>query len=249
MKTTLGEKVDMSQTFVKGTRVPVTRVKVGPCVVTGVKTLEKDGYWAVQLGFGVKRINTFSKPLQGHLKGATKDNKAPFFMREVRLAKKTDMNVGDEVKVADIFSVGDVVSVSGVTKGKGFAGVVKRWGFGGLPQTHGTAKKGRSPGSIGRGTTPGRVLRGKKMPGRMGTDLVTVKNLVVVAIDPEKQEMLISGSIPGRRGTNLMVRRLRAGNLAELEEKTPVAQVHIEEDGQEGKSENVSTEATNEEKA
>ena len=225
LNTILGEKIEMGQTFIKGTRVPVTKIKVDTCVVTQIKTNNRDGYWAVQLGFGSKRIKNISKSMQGHLKGATNDKYAPFFMREARLVEEPTYKVGDKIKASDIFSAGDVVSVTGASIGKGFAGVVKRWGFSGLPRTHGTAKKGRSPGSIGRGTTPGRVLKGKKMGGRMGGNTTTIANLVVVAVKDNDNEILISGAVPGSRGSSLVIKKIRAGNLADLEEKTPVSQV------------------------
>jgi large subunit ribosomal protein L3 len=225
LNTILGEKVEMSQTFIQGTRVPVTKVKVGPCVVTQVKSQDKDGYWSVQLGYGSRKLKNITKAQQGHLKGAISDKKAPFFMREVKMTEKPEVAVGDKIVASTIFSEGDVIAVSGVTKGKGFAGVVKRWGFAGLPRTHGTAKKGRSPGSIGRGTTPGRVLKGKKMGGRMGGDLTTIKNLTIISVDDELGEVVLSGTIPGSRGTNLIITKIRAGKLSDLEEKTPVAQI------------------------
>ena len=190
----------MSQTFVEGTRVPVTVVKTPACTVTQIKTMDNDGYWGVQLGFGTKNTKNVTKPLQGHLKGAIKDNKAPRFLREVRLSEKPEIKVGDSVKVAEVFEEGDMVNVTGISKGKGFAGVVKRWGFAGGPKTHGQSDRHRAPGSIGQGTTPGRVWKGKKMGGRMGAETVTIRNLKVVKIDSENNEVLISGAIPGPNG-------------------------------------------------
>ena len=214
----------MSQTFVHGIRVPVTKVVAGPCVVTQVKNRDRDGYWSVQLGFGERKIKNLSKPLQGHLKGAIKNNKAPYYLREVRLKKEADVKVGDSVKASDIFKVGDVVSVTGISKGKGFAGVVKRWHFAGGPKTHGQSDRQRAPGSIGQGTTPGRVLKGKKMAGRMGMDRVTIKNIHIIFVDDEKNEITLSGPIPGHFGSKLMLTRISAGSLADLESQT-VAQV------------------------
>ena len=183
-----------------GVRHPVTRVKAGPCVVvwaTGSK---------VQLGFGERKLKNTTKPLQGHFKKVIKDNKAPRYTREV----KTDetLTVGSEIKASDIFLAKDTVSVSGVSKGKGFAGVVKRWGFAGGPKTHGQSDRQRAPGSIGQGTTPGRVLKGKHMAGRMGNEAKTIKNLKILAVDSENNEILISGPIPGPLGSLVVIKRL-----------------------------------------
>lgn len=199
----------MSQTFVGNTRVPVTLVKAGPCLVTQIKDQNKDGYWAVQLGFGEKKIKNVTKPMQGHLKGATKNKLAPRFLGEVKLSKEPKFTVGDEIKVSEIFGAGDLVSVTGVSKGKGFAGVIKRWGFKGGPRTHGQSDRQRAPGSIGQGTTPGRVHKGKKMPGRMGTQRVTIKNLKVVSIDADRDEMTISGPVPGPSKSLLIIKKLK----------------------------------------
>jgi len=219
----------MSQTFIHGIRVPITKVVAGPCVVTQVKNRDKDGYWAVQLGFGERKIKNISKPLQGHLKKSTnlqihKSTNFPRYLREVRLDKETDYKVGDSVKVSDIFKVGDVVAISGTSKGKGFAGVVKRWHFAGGPKTHGQSDRQRAPGAIGQGTTPGRVLRGKKMAGRMGMERVTIKNIHVISVDAEKNEIALSGPIPGSFGSYIILTRISAGSLKDLETEA-IAQV------------------------
>lgn len=235
----------MSHTFVEGTRVPTTAVLVGPCVVTQIKTLEKDGYWAVQLGFGAKRIKNVTKPLLGHLSGVIKDKKAPLFLREIRLSEASDFKVGDEIKLKDVFKKGDLVTVTGISKGKGFAGVVKRWGFAGGPKTHGQSDRQRAPGSIGQGTTPGRVLKGKKMGGRMGQDTVTVKNLIVVDIKPDEGVLYLSGPIPGSTGSLVSLTKTASGKLEELVEEVPQVQIQEGEEGgeasesgtQEGQSE------------
>ena len=218
MDTILASKGSMSQTFVEGRRVPVTKVVAGPCVVTQIKKEDKDGYWAVQLGFGEKRIKNITKPLQGHLKSLIKDKKAPRFLREVRLEKEPEYKVGDIIGASDIFNKGDVISVSGTSKGKGFAGVVKRWGFAGGPRTHGQSDRERAPGSIGQTTTPGRVFKGKKMAGRMGGERVTVKNLQIVSVDPETNEIEILGAVPGIKEGLLIVKRLSAGKLEGIQE-------------------------------
>ncbi len=219
----------MSQAFVEGTRVPVTWIKTGPCVVAQVKTLEKDGYWAVQLGFAEKRAKNVTKPLKGHLKDLVKDGKAPRFLREVRLETESDLKVGDVVKLTQIFRKGDVISVAGTSKGKGFAGVVKRHHFAGGPKTHGQSDRHRAPGSIGQGTTPGRVLKNKKMAGRMGSDRVTVKNLIVVDIDKEKELIAVSGPVPGVPGGLLEIKKLKSGSLEDLVEEVPEVVEQVEE--------------------
>jgi large subunit ribosomal protein L3 len=215
-KTVLGSKGKMGQTYVSGTRVPVTCVAVTPSVVTQVKTNEKDGYWGIQLGFGNKRIKSTSKPLQGHLKKTSTKEFSPKFLREIRLESQGEANVGDQVKASDIFKVGDKIAVKGVSKGKGFAGVVKRWHFAGGPKTHGQSDRQRAPGSIGQTTTPGRVFKGKRMAGRMGGDGVTVKNLHVISIDAEKNEMFVSGVVPGKFGDLLRITRISEGSLKDL---------------------------------
>jgi len=194
----LGKKIGMTQAFIKNRRVPVTVVKAGPCVITQVKKKNKDGYNAVQLGFGDKKAKNTTKPLRGHLKKVKNNNTYPRFIREIRLESTSEAKVGDEVKVSDIFSEGDDVTVTGTSKGKGFAGVVKRWGFAGGPRTHGQSDRQRAPGSIGQGTDPGRVWKGKKMAGRMGGERKTVKGLKIVSVNPKKNELMISGPIPGR---------------------------------------------------
>lgn len=198
LKAILGIKGETSQRFTQdGTRIPVTRIKAGPCYVVYIMRKEKNGYDAIQLGWGEKKMTKVSKPLQGHLRGA-KLKGAPRFLQEIRLEKPTDkLKVGDQIKIADVFQPGDEVKVTGWSKGKGFTGVVKRWGFKGGPRTHGQSDRERAPGSIGQGTDPGRVWKGKKMPGRAGGNKVTVKGLMVVAIDEKNDELLIKGLVPG----------------------------------------------------
>ncbi|KKU09341.1 MAG: 50S ribosomal protein L3 [Candidatus Woesebacteria bacterium GW2011_GWB1_45_5] len=224
INTILGSKQGSSQTFVEGFRIPVTKVTAGPCVVTQIKKMDRDGYWAIQIGFGTKRIKVTSKSLQGHLKSTSKDNKYPRHLREIRTDKEPEVKVGDEIKVSDIFRPGDVISVTGTSKGKGFAGVVKRHHFRGGPRTHGQSDRERAPGSIGQTTTPGRVYRGKRMAGRMGGERVTVKNLHIITVNPETNEVEISGQIPGSTGSLVSIRKIKSGSLKELE-KEVVAQV------------------------
>jgi len=147
---------------VKGFRVPLTWVKLRSAIVTAIKEEEKDGYWAVQLGFGQGGKKKLKKSVAGHLKPVAKPGASPLYLREVRFEKKPDLKVGDTFDPLAVFKVGDLVSVAGVGKGKGFAGVVKRWRFAGGPKTHGQSDRWRAPGSIGQGTTPGRVYKGKK---------------------------------------------------------------------------------------
>jgi|GEM_PF-79123 len=199
----LGQKVGMTQIYSKdGKVVPVTVVEAGPCVVIQKKTDEADGYSALQLGFGKgKNIN---KPAMGHFKAANPES-APRFLREVREKESGSFNVGEKINV-DVFKAGDVVKVTGESIGKGFAGTVKKWHFGRGPMTHGS-KSHRIPGSIGAGTTPGRVYKGRKMPGRMGGEKVTQKNVKVVDVDADKNLLLLKGAVPGKKGSFLVIRK------------------------------------------
>ena len=149
----------------------------------------------------------------------------PRFLREVRLDSEPEFKVGDIISVSDVFKKGDVIAITGTSKGKGFAGVVKRWGFHGGPRTHGQSDRERAPGSIGQGTTPGRVLKGKKMAGRMGGDRVTVKNLIVVDVDKEAGLIAVSGPVPGVPGGLLIIKKLAEGSLEELVEEAPQVEI------------------------
>lgn len=198
MKFILGKKVGMTQIFDKdGQVIPVTVVEAGPCVVTQIKTKDKDGYQAVQIGF--EKI-TKPKKIKKTMKG-----KEFNFLREFRVENSEINNykAGQEIKVS-VFKEGDTVKVSGISKGKGFQGAVKRWGFSGREATHGVKHEHRTLGSVGA-TTPQRVLKGKKMPGRTGAKRVTVKNLKVVKVDPENNLLAIKGAVPGGRGTLLEI--------------------------------------------
>ncbi len=202
MKFILGTKEEMTQVFTdKGEVVPVTAVQTGPLTVTQVKTKEKDGYTAVQVGFGSRKATRVSKPMKGHLKDL-----GPFrVLREFRVLDG-EWKTGDSI-LPTVFTEGDTVVVSGITKGKGFQGVVKRHGFKGGPRSHGQKHSEREAGSIGGGgRAGGRVAKGMRMPGRMGADRVTVKNLKVVSIDAEAGVFYIKGAVPGRRGTLLEIR-------------------------------------------
>ena len=197
----LGKKIGMTQIFREDGRVvPVTVIEAGPCVVTQVKTLESDGYEAVQLGFGdVKRRN---KPQAGHLK----NSKLSRCLREVSTDDTSEFEVGQTIGV-DIFEAGEKIDVIGKSKGRGFAGVMKRWNFGGGPRTHGQSDRARAPGSIGGGTTPGKVYKGLKMAGHMGNRRITVKGLEIVEIDFERNLLLVKGGIPGATNSLVQIRR------------------------------------------
>ncbi|PCI20863.1 50S ribosomal protein L3 [Candidatus Wolfebacteria bacterium] len=201
MKFILGQKQNMTQYFDEdGNAIPVTLISAGPVVVTQVKTIEKDGYSAIQVGYQNQKKERVNKPQLGHFKG-----KGPFkFLNEFSITDKDDLKVGDSVDVS-VFEQGDKIRVSGISKGKGFQGVVKRHGFHGGPRSHGQKHSEREPGSIGA-TGPQRVFKGTRMAGRMGSDRTTVKNLKVVFVDKENNTMLIKGALPGRRGTLLEIR-------------------------------------------
>lgn len=204
----LGIKNQMSQDFVDGKRVPITIILTGPCVVTQIKNPDKDGYWAVQLGLGEKKAKKITRAMYGHLRKVIKENKAPLNLGEIRLNEEPNFKIGDIIKVSDIFSEGDSVAIRGISKGKGFAGVVKRHHFKGGPRSHGQSDRERAPGSIGQTTTPGRVFKGKKMAGRMGSDMIMVKNLKVVHLDTETNTIAVSGPVPGISGTLLKITKL-----------------------------------------
>lgn len=204
----LGRKVGMMQVFTdKGEVVPVTVINAGPCVVTQIRVAERDGYDAVQLGFEQVPARKLTKPQQGHLKGA---GVLVRILREFSADDPQAHSVG-EIIDANMFSVGQKVDISGNSKGRGFAGVVKRHGFRGGPKTHGQSDRHRAPGSIGAGTTPGRVWKGQKMAGRMGGKRVTVQNLEVVEVLPEKNLILVKGSVPGARNGLLQIRKAVKG--------------------------------------
>ena len=223
INTILATKTKMSQVFKDNRRIPVTELEAGPCVVTQIKNDKKDGYWAVQLGFGVKKAKNTTKPLLGHLREVVKENKAPRFLREVVLEGKPEFKVGDKIVLTEIFSPGDTITVTGTSKGKGFAGVMKRWGFSGGPRTHGQSDRSRAPGSIGQGTDPGRVRKGKKMAGRMGGERKTITNLKVIAVNPETNTLVVSGPVAGAKGNLLIVKRTSESKVVtQKEEKEEV---------------------------
>ncbi len=205
MKFILSKKVNMTQIFGEdGAMTPATVLEVSPSVVSQVKTAEKDGYNAVQIGFGKRKEKNISKPVQGHLKSV-----GPVaVLKEFRVENLGEIKVGDKIE-ANTFAVGDKIIVSAISKAKGFQGVVKRHGFHGGPRSHGQKHSEREAGSIGgAGRDGGRVAKGKRMAGRMGGERVTVKGLKVLGIDTEANTMLVSGAVPGRRGTLIEVRSM-----------------------------------------
>jgi large subunit ribosomal protein L3 len=205
----LGEKLGMTQIFDENNRiVPVTVVKAGPCIVTQIRTREKDGYSAVQLAYGQIDPRKVTKPVSGHFKSAGVTPRR--HLVELRTDAIEGYEVGQELG-ADVFDAGAKVDVSGTTKGKGTAGVMKRHGFGGLGAAHGTQRKHRSPGSIGGCATPGRVFRGLRMSGRMGHEHQTTQSLTVHTVDAEKGLLLIKGAIPGPTGALVLVRTAAKG--------------------------------------
>ena len=201
----LGKKLGMTQVFANdGRRIPVTVVEAGPCVVLQKKTIEKDGYNAIQVGFGAKKTHRVSKPEMGHFK---KVGMGAFgTLREFRTESVDEYNVGDEITCQGIFAAGDVIDVTGTSKGKGFQGVIKRWNFSGGRATHGSMFH-RAPGSIGASAWPSRVFKGKKMAGQMGNKQVTTQNLQIVDIRPEQNLILVKGAIPGPKNAVVMIRK------------------------------------------
>ena len=202
----IGRKLGMTQIFRdNGEAQAVTAVEAGPCTVVQVRTVAREGYSAVQLGFGeAKRLKS---PQRGHLKGLGQFR----YLREFRVDDAEAIAVGDKVDVS-LFQEGDLVDVTGISKGKGFAGVVKRHGFAGGPKTHGQSDRLRHPGSIGATTSPGRVFKGLRMAGHMGSERVTVRNLKVVKADPERNRLLLKGAVPGNRNGLLLIRKSGGGS-------------------------------------
>ncbi len=202
-KAILGKKVGMTQIFTEGGQlIPVTVVEAGPCVVVQKKVEEKEGYNAVQLGFDYVKERRVNKPIKGHFDRAGVEYRK--HLREFKLSNVDQYEVGQEIK-ADIFAEGDRVDVTGISKGKGFAGVIKRWNQHRGPMSHGS-KYHRSPGSMGGSATPSRVFKGKKLPGQMGNETVTIQNLEVVKVDAENNLLLIKGAVPGIKGTLLSIK-------------------------------------------
>lgn len=204
MSALIGKKIGMTNVFsADGRLIPVTVVQAGPCVVTQVKTEDRDGYNALQLGFDEKKVEKLNKPIAGHLKKST--DKGFRVLREFRTDDPEKIESGTTLSI-DMFSVGDKVNISGISKGRGFQGTIKRHGFSRGPETHGS-RNHRKPGSIGNSAWPAKVVKGKKMPGHMGTDRETVKNLTIVDIKHEENLLLVKGPVPGFKTGILEVRK------------------------------------------
>lgn len=207
MKGLIGKKVGMTQVFDEsGNIVPVTLLEAGPCYVTIIRNPKRDSYKAVQLGFEEIKPKRLSGGEIGHLK---RNDLPPLrYLREFRVKSVENLKEGDQLKV-DVFEVGDQVDITGISKGKGFAGGIKRHGFHRGPKTHGQSDRERAPGSAGAGTTPGRVFKGKRMPGHMGSARVTSQNIRVELVDPERNLLGVRGSVPGGRGSVVMIKEIR----------------------------------------
>lgn len=209
MKGMIGKKVGMTQIFdEQGNVIPVTVIQAGPCYVTQIRTSDRDGYHAIQLGYEETSPNRLTQAQRGHLQRTNLP--ALRYLREFRVrdSEATELEEGAQITV-DVFEQGQMVDVVGTTKGRGFAGTIKRHGFHRGPKTHGQSDRERSPGSIGMCATPGRTLKGQRMGGRMGNDRVTIQNLEVIVVDPEKNLLAVKGSIPGARGGIVIIKPAR----------------------------------------
>lgn len=201
----IGKKLGMTQVFAEGRTEAVTAIEAGPCTVMQVKTLEKDGYRAVQLGFGEAKRKTGKRG-----KGKDKEAARPRYRREFLMADGQEMEPGQVIDVS-LFKAGDKIDVTGTSRGKGFAGGIKRWNFRGGPKTHGQSDRHRAPGSIGQATTPGRVFKGQHMAGHLGAERVTAINLEVIEADPARNLLLVKGSVPGMTNGLLLIRKSSRG--------------------------------------
>ncbi len=202
-KVILGRKLAMTQIFDKNVLIPITIVEAGPCIIVERKVKEKNGYNAIQLGFLEVKENRVNKPELGHFRKS--EVRPQKYLREIRVKDIGNLKIRDEIRV-DVFKEGDLVDVIGISKGKGFAGVVKRYGFKGGPASHGAGGWRRRPGSIGASADPSRVFKGKKMPGKMGAERKTVRNLEIVKVDKKENLLLIKGSLPGIKGSLLTIK-------------------------------------------
>jgi large subunit ribosomal protein L3 len=214
----IGKKLGMTQVFTgEGNLVPVTVVQAGPCTVVQAKTAARDRYVAVQLGFGTQKAQRVGKAMQGHVAKAAK---GPFrVLREFEVTDGATLEVGQDVRAADVFQTGDAVDVTGTSKGRGTAGVMKRHKFSGFPGSHGTHEYFRHGGSIGNRSFPGRVFKGKRMAGRLGNERVTVSNLQVVEVRPEQDLLLIRGAVPGATGCTVVIRKHRGAHPGKVAAK------------------------------
>ena len=213
MKGILGKKIGMTQIFnERGEVIPVTVIEAGPCFVAQIKSIERDGYSAIQLGFEEVKPKRLNKPELQHLR---KSDLPPLrYLREIRMNEEDTARFKEGQKVTvDLFEAGEYVDVTGTSKGRGFAGVVKRHGFRGGPTTHGQSDRLRAPGSIGACKTPGRIMKGKRMPGHMGNERVTVQGLEVMMVDPERNLLVVRGAVPGAQNGLLLIRQARKTRL------------------------------------
>lgn len=205
----IGKKLGMTGLFThSGEYIPVTVIEAGPCVVTQIKTVAKDGYNALQLGFGSRKVKNINKPDKGHLAKSGQEDIA--YLREFAVEKPDEYKLGQAIAL-DLFKVGERIEVTGTTKGRGFAGVMKRHGFSGGRMTHGSKSK-RIPGSIGCSAWPAKVIKGKKMPGHYGNARQTVKNLEIVDIRPEENLLLVKGAVPGAQSGLVEIKKLKVLN-------------------------------------
>jgi large subunit ribosomal protein L3 len=205
VRTLFGKKLGMSRYFLdEGKSIPVTIIRVEPCVVIQKKTSERDGYEAIQVGFESQKETRVNKPLRGHFKKS--GDKMFKYLREIPVESAEEFELGQEIR-SDIFVIGEKVAVTGRSKGRGFAGVVKRWGFSGGKDTHG-CRSHRVPGSIGSSSDPSRVWKGKKLPGRMGDQRTTIRNLKVVDVRPDMDVIALQGGVPGSRNSIVQITRL-----------------------------------------
>ncbi|MFQ5682882.1 MAG: 50S ribosomal protein L3 [Candidatus Binatia bacterium] len=211
MKGLIAKKVGMTQVFgADGNVISVTVLQAGPCTVVQRKEVARDGYDALQLGFGTKKSQKVNKPEQGHMR---KVGKGAFgVLREFRSEDVSQYEVGQEIKASDLFKAGDRIDITGTSKGRGFSGVMRRWGFAGFPASHGTHEYFRHGGAIGNRSYPGRVFKGKKMAGHWGNEKVSVQNLEVIAVRPEENLLLVKGAVPGAKRGVLIVRRAVKGD-------------------------------------
>lgn len=201
----IGKKLGMTQRFVEGGNlVPVTVIETGPCTVVQVRTVDRDGYDALQVGFGSRREKNLPKATRNHMAKAGRSNFGKLL--EFRLREAGEWQVGQEIKLADLFKVGDQIDVTGTSKGKGFQGVMKRHNFAGHRATHGTHESFRGPGSVGCRSYPGRIFKGKRMDGHMGQDTTTTQNLRIVEVRADDNLLMVKGAIPGAKGCQVVVR-------------------------------------------
>lgn len=211
MEGIIGRKIGMTRIFnSEGEVVPATVIEAGPCWVVQIKTEDREGYEAVQLGFGEKRKSLFNKPTSGHFTKAKIEPKR--FLKEIRCKNVKKLKLGQKIKL-NIFSAGEKVDVTGISKGLGFQGGVRRYGFKGGPKSHGQSDRERAPGSIGASSYPSRVWKGQRMAGRMGKEIVTIKNLEIVEVDEKRNLLVVKGAVPGKKNSLLTIKKSKKLSL------------------------------------